>query len=163
MDNAQDLFEHELRDIYDAEHKLVRATATMADKATDKELSKVFAEHSKATEGQVKRLEKVFEAIDRAPRREACDGINGLIEEFTGFVKKENPKPEALDFFAIGAATKVEHYEIEAYKSLIALGGKLGIDCTLLTENLAEEEQAASELEALAPKAAGRLPLNSHG
>lgn len=159
MESARALFEHELRDIYDAETKLVRATASMAKKTTDEKLSAALAEHSKVTEGQIKRLDSVFEQIDRAPRREPCDGVNGLIEEFTGFVKDESPEASVLDFFAIGAASKVEQYEIQAYKSLIALGEKLGIDCGELAANLAEEEQAASELEAMVPSALERLPL----
>jgi ferritin-like metal-binding protein YciE len=161
MESARDLFEHELRDIYDAEHKLVRATATMAEKASDPALSEAFQEHSRVTENQVKRLETVFEAIDRAPRREPCDGINGLIEEFSGFVKDEKPASEVLDFFALGAASKVEHYEIEAYKSLIALGEQLGIDCAPLIENLAEEEETATRLEAMSAEIAKRVPVEA--
>lgn len=159
MDSARSLFEHELRDIYDAENKLVRATASMAEKTSDAKLSKALAAHSKETEGQVKRLDAIFAEIDRAPRREPCDGVNGLIEEFIGFVKDESPEETVLDFFAIGAASKVEHYEIQAYKSLIALGGKLGIDTSGLAANLAEEEQAAANLEAMVPEALERLPV----
>ena len=160
MDDARALFEHELRDIYDAEHKLVRATLSMSEKTSDAKLSKALSEHSKVTEQHIKRLDTVFEQIDRAPRREACDGINGLIEEFTGFVKDEKPEPQVLDFFAIGAATKTELYEIQAYKSLIVLGEKLGIDCEAFRANLAEEEQAAADLEAMAPSFAERLPVD---
>ncbi len=160
MDNAQDLFEHELRDIYDADRKLVRATESMAKKVKDPKLSKALNEHSKVTQGQVSRLEKVFADLGRKPRREACDGINGLISEFQGFVK-ERPAPEVMDFFAIGAASKVEHYEIEAYKSLITLAKKLGLgSMNLLQDNLVEEQEAASELEAMSSALAGRLPSN---
>lgn len=157
MDTARELFEHELRDIYDAEEKLVRATETMANKATDEQLATSFKEHSEVTKGQVKRLESVFQSIGREPRREKCDGINGLIEEFSGFVKDENPSPEVLDFFAIGAATKVEHYEINAYKSLIALAGTIGIDAGPLEQNLAEEVETANKLERMSMTFAGRL------
>jgi len=160
MDNAQELFEHELRDMYDAEHKLVKATMTMAKKVKDPKLTKAFEEHSEVTQGQVRRLEKVFGEIGRKPRRETCDGINGLIEEFSGFVK-EKPEAEVLNFFAIGAASKVEHYEIEAYKTLISLGEKLGLRSVgLLRENLAEEEETASKLESMSGDFARRLPTN---
>lgn len=161
MDTARELFEHELRDIYDAEEKLVRATETMANKAADAKLSAAFKEHHEVTKGQVKRLESVFKAIGREPRREKCDGINGLIEEFSGFVKDESPSPEVLDFFAIGAATKVEHYEINAYKSLIALAGPLGIDAGPLEENLAEEVETARKLESMSLAFAGRLTVGA--
>ena len=159
METAKDLFEHELRDIYDAEEKLVRATATMADKVEDERLTQTFAQHCEVTKGQVKRLEDVFKAIGREPRREKCPGINGLIEEFSEFVK-EGPAPAALNFFAIGAASKVEHYEIEAYKSLIALADQIGIDPSPLVQNLAEEEEAATMLESMSKDFANRLPTN---
>lgn len=160
MESARDLFEHELRDMYDAEEKLVRATETMAEKVEDGKLSAALAEHCEVTKGQVKRLERVFASIDREPRRVKCAGINGLIEEFSSFVKDEGPKPEALDFFAIGAASKVEHYEIEAYKSLITLAEQLGIDSAPLAENLAEEEEAATLLASMSKEFASRLPTN---
>lgn len=157
METAQDLFEHELRDMYDAEEKLVRATETMANKVEDEQLTQAFTEHCEVTKGQVQRLEQVFKTIGREPRREKCAGINGLIEEFSEFVK-EGPAPEALNFFAIGAASKVEHYEIEAYKSLIALAEQMGIDASPLVQNLAEEEETATRLEAMAKDFANRLP-----
>ena len=160
MDNARELFEHELRDIYDAEEKLVRATETMAKKVTDKTLTSAFEEHCEVTKGQVKRLETVFKAIGREPRREKCPGINGLIEEFSEFTK-ENPSDAVLDFFAIGAATKVEHYEINAYKSLIALAETLGVDPTLLQQNLAEEEETAKKLESMSSTFAQRVPVGA--
>jgi ferritin-like metal-binding protein YciE len=159
LETAKDLFEHELRDIYDAEQKLVRATATMSEKVEDERLTQAFAQHCEVTKGQVKRLEGVFKAIDREPRREKCPGINGLIEEFSEFVK-EGPAPAALNFFAIGAASKVEHYEIEAYKSLIALADQIGIDSSPLVQNLAEEEETATMLEAMSKDFASRLPTN---
>ncbi|MCA1841426.1 MAG: DUF892 family protein, partial [Actinobacteria bacterium] len=111
METIKDLFEHELRDIYDAEQKLVAALKTMASKSSDDRAARGFEEHRKQTEQHVARLEQVFEMIDRKPRREACAGINGLIEEFSKFVK-EDPAPEILDVFANGAAQKVEQYEI---------------------------------------------------
>src|SRR5437762_4597214 len=106
METARDLFEHELRDIYDAEEKLVRATETMAQKVSDQSLKQAFEEHCEVTKGQVKRLETVFEQIGRQPRREKCPGINGLIEEFSTFAS-EDPAAEVLDLFAITAGTKV--------------------------------------------------------
>jgi ferritin-like metal-binding protein YciE len=160
MENARELFEHELRDIYDAEEKLVRATETMANKVSDKTLSKAFQEHCEVTKGQVKRLETVFKDIGREPRREKCAGINGLIEEFSSFAK-EDPAAEVLDFFAIGAATKVEHYEINAYKSLIALADKLGIDSSALEQNLAEEQETARKLESMSTAFAQKVPAGA--
>lgn len=159
-ENAKELFEHELRDIYDAEKKLVRATESMAKKVGDKQLSASLREHSKVTQNQAARLEKVFEIIDRRPRREKCKGIDGLIEEFTSFVKEEKPEPEVLDVFATAAAGKVEQYEIISYRSLIKLAGLLELDdaASLFEESLREEEEAASELDEASVKLIKKLP-----
>lgn len=156
--DAEELFEHELKDIYDAEKKLVRATESMAKKVSDQELSGALKEHSQVTKGQVERLEAVFQGLGKKPRREPCKGINGLIEEFTEFVK-EKPSKDVLNFFAVGAASKVEHYEITAYKSLIKLAGRLGQKdaARLLEQNLTEEEQTAQQLEMMSDKVLSEL------
>jgi ferritin-like metal-binding protein YciE len=148
-ETAKELFEHELRDIYDAELKLVRATERMAKKVDDPGLKRSFQEHSQVTKGQVRRLEKVFDLVGRKPRRERCKGIDGLIEEFTTFVKEEDATPEVIDVFASVAAGKVEHYEIAAYQGLIQLAIQLGIEegVTLLEETLAEEIETSQKLE----------------
>ena len=162
MDTARDLFEHELRDIYDAENKLVNALETMAKKASNEQLSKSFEEHRQVTKGQIERLDKVFGLIDRAPRREPCDGINGLISEFSGFVKDESPSDKVLDVFATAAAQKVEHYEICSYRSLIKLADTLGLSeaAELFEQSLKEEQEAATELEAMSEKLGQELPTS---
>jgi ferritin-like metal-binding protein YciE len=153
METARDLFEHELRDMYDAEKKLVNALKTMAAKCHNEDLVRAFEQHRDVTQQQAVRLEEVFGMIGRRPRREPCVGINGLIEEFSRFVQ-EKPTPEILDVFATGAAEKVEHYEICAYESLIQLGDHLRVPeaVELFQATLAEEEQAAEELKILAQK-----------
>ena len=158
-ETARELFEHELRDLYDAEKKLVRATQSMAKKVSDKELSASIMEHSRVTENQAARLEKVFEIIGRKPRREKCKGIDGLIEEFTSFVKEENPSPEVLDVFATGAGQKVEQYEIVSYRSLIKLASELGLNdaVSLFEQSLDEEQETAEELEAAAERLGKKL------
>ena len=162
MDSAKELFEHELRDIYDAEHKLVNALETMAKKTTNDQLSKSFQDHRTVTQGQIERLDKVFGLIDRAPRREPCDGINGLISEFSGFVKDESPSEKVLDVFATAAAQKVEHYEICSYKSLIKLADALGLSeaAELLEQSLKEEQETAMELETMSEKLGQELPVS---
>jgi len=156
---ATDLFEHELKDIFDAENKLVRATKSMSKKVTDPELSSALLEHSQVTQGHVDRLEKVFTQIGKKPSREPCKGINGLIEEFTTFVKEENPSKEVLDSVAHSGASKVEQYEIESYKGLIQIALQLGESkiAGLLQQNLEEEEQAAETLESLSEKLVKQL------
>ena len=148
MDTARELFEHELRDVYDAEQKLVNALEKMSNDASEEQLASAFREHREVTRRQAERLERVFELIDRAPRREPCAGINGLIEEYRKF-NEEDPSPEVRDLFAAGAALKVEHYEIVSYKSLIKLATQLGLTeaVELFTESLREEEETAREAE----------------
>ena len=148
-ETANDLFEHELKDIYDAEHKLVKALERMAKKTENEKLAKGFEQHRQVTEGQVERLERVFDLIDKRPRRQPCAGIDGLIREYTKFVREEKPDAPVHDLFAAGAAEKVEHYEIVAYKGLIDLANQLemGEAAELLTETLREEEETAKKLE----------------
>ncbi|MFN2588781.1 MAG: ferritin-like domain-containing protein [Actinomycetota bacterium] len=159
METGTDLFIHELKDIYDAELKLVNALETMANKVENPDLSGAFEEHRKVTQGQAERLEKVFSLVDRKPSREPCKGINGLIEEFSTFVQ-ENPSDAVLNVFATGAALKVEHYEITAYQSLIKLADQLGLSeaAELFEKTLTEEQETATELEAMSDKLGQELP-----
>lgn len=158
LDTEQDLFEHELRDVYDAEKKLVRALESMANKVTDETLSSSISEHRTTTRQQVKRLEQVFKLLDKKPRREPCRGINGLLNEFTKFVKEE-PADQILNIYAVGAGLKIEQYEIVAYQSLLRLAQQLGMPEArdLLTQTLMEEEATAVQLEALADQLGGSL------
>jgi ferritin-like metal-binding protein YciE len=160
METGKDLFIHELQDIYDAENKLVNALETMASKVENPDLKQAFEEHREVTRGHVDRLEKVFPLVDRKPSREPCKGINGLIEEFSSFVKEEDPGEKVLNVFATGAAQKVEAYEIMGYKSLIGLADQLGLSeaAQLFEETLKEEQEAAQELETLAGKLGQELP-----
>ena len=154
MDRGVELFQHELKDIYDAENKLSRELKSMAKKATDEQLVDGFREHQQQTEGQIRRLEQVFGILDRKPDREVCHGINGLIKEFKSFVEEEDPSPQLLDVFAASAALKVEHYEISSYNSLIKLANQAGLTeaVSLLQENLTEEEATAQKLDTLSEK-----------
>ncbi|MBA2565603.1 MAG: ferritin-like domain-containing protein [Gemmatimonadetes bacterium] len=148
-DNAQELFEHELKDVYDAEHKIVKALAKMSKEVEDEKLAQGFEQHRQQTEGQIERLEQVFELIDTRPQREPCAGIDGLIREYTKFVREEKPEGPVLNVFAASAAKKVEHYEIASYKGLIELAQQLDeTDAVeLLQLNLREEEQTLTKLE----------------
>lgn len=159
MEKGIELFEHELKDIYDAENKLSRELQNMAEKASDERLSEGFLLHKQQTDGQIKRLEEVFGAIDKKPSRETCDGIKGLLKEYKSFVEEEDPSPELLDVFSTGAALKVEFYEMAAYDSLIKLAQKegLGDAVSLLQENLNEEQETAKKLEALSRDLGSRI------
>lgn len=147
--NARELFEHELKDMYDAEHKLVKALDNMAEDVQNEELSQGFKQHRQATEKQIQRLDQVFDICDIKPERQPCAGIDGLIKEYTKFVSDEKPEGPVLDVFATGAAKKVEHYEIVAYQGLIELAKQLDVQeaVRLLEQSLQEEEETAKKLE----------------
>jgi ferritin-like metal-binding protein YciE len=159
LDRGIELFEHELKDIYDAESKLSRELEGMAKKAGDEGLVEAYLEHKQQTDGQIKRLEDVFGLVDKKPSREPCHGINVLLKEFKSFVADEKPSPELLDVFAIGASLKVEHYEIASYKSLIQLAKQAGLGAAvlLLERNLSEELETADKLEVLAERLGARV------
>jgi ferritin-like metal-binding protein YciE len=151
MTTLNDLFEHELKDIYYAEHQLVAALQTLADESSDAEIKKAFQSHRKETQGHVKRLDQVFKSLGEKPASETCPGIDGLLKEKKAFAK-EKPSDEILDFYNLGAAQKTERYEITAYESLIEMAEALGRSeiVTQLEANLEEEEAALRKLKALA-------------
>jgi len=150
MDSMSRLFEHELEDIYYAEHKLVKALEDLAGESTSPAIKQAFSEHKTQTEGHVKRLDHVFEALGEKPSSTKCAGIEGLIEEKRDFAK-EKPAPEVLDLFNLGAGLKSERYEISAYEGLIAMARQMGLREAehYLMQNLSEEEQALSTVKVL--------------
>lgn len=154
METGRELFEHELRDLYDVEHKQVQALERMAGKVGEESLKEMLLHHREETRGQIERLEQVFGLLDRSPRREPCAGINGLIEEYSEFIKEEDPSPEILNIFTAAAGIKAEHYEIVSYRSLVKLADQLQMSeaVDLLQQNLNEEEKTAEQLDQLSTK-----------
>jgi ferritin-like metal-binding protein YciE len=151
MSTIDELFEHNLKDMYGAEQRLLDALEEMAGESVDREARKAFQQHRKETQGQIKRLEKVFKTLDLQPEAQPCAGLEGLIKEKKNFAK-ERPTEEILNFFNLHAAQKVERYEITAYEGLIETAQQLGLDDAVeqLTQNLEEEEQTLNKLKALA-------------
>jgi ferritin-like metal-binding protein YciE len=151
MTTIDELFEHELKDIYGAEQRLLESLDEMAGEALDREAKKAFQQHRKETQGQIKRLERVFKALELKPEAQPCAGLEGLIKEKKSF-SKERPSEEPLNFYNLHAGQKVERYEITAYEGLIETAQHLGLDEVVeqLTQNLEEEEQALNVLKALA-------------
>ena len=151
MTMLSELFEHELKDIYYAEHQLVEALQTLADESSNGEIKKAFQSHGKETQGHIKRLDQVFKSMGAKPTSEVCPGIDGLLKEKKAFAK-EKPSDKILDFYNLGAAQKTERYEITAYESLIEMAEALGRSAivTQLEANLQEEEAALQKLKALA-------------
>ncbi len=151
MQTIEELFEHELKDIYSAEHSLLDALEQMANESADKEIKKVFTQHRKETQTQIKRLEQILKSMGMKPEAETCFGIEGLIKEKKAFLR-EKPSDDLLEFFNVGAGQKTERYEITAYECLIDMADKLGMSdaVELLEQTLQEEEAALNKLKMIA-------------
>ena len=149
-----DLFHETLKDIYYAEKKILTALPKMAKAAQSEELQAAFEKHEGETEGQVDRLEKVFELIDQPAKGKTCDSINGMIDESKEIMKEFRGSP-ALDAGLLAAAQAVEHYEISRYGTLKTWAKELGLDeaASLLEETLQEEKKTDEALTELAESA----------
>jgi len=147
------LYVDELKDIYSAETQLVKALPKMAKAAVSAELRNGFQEHLTQTEGHVTRLERIFEGLGEKPAGKKCEGMAGLIKE-GGEAAEEDYEGEVKDSALIGAAQRVEHYEIAAYGTVRAMAEKLGDDkaVQLLTQTLQEEKDTDLKLSKLSDK-----------
>jgi ferritin-like metal-binding protein YciE len=143
----RELYLDELRDLYSAENQLVKALPKMAKAANSDELRDGIEEHLEQTKGQVERLEQIFEAMDESPKGKKCAGMEGLVKE-GGEVMDEDFEGAVLDAALIGAAQRVEHYEIAAYGTVIAFAEQLGESghVSLLQETLEEEKETDEKL-----------------
>lgn len=147
----EDLFIHGLQDIYYAENQILKALPKLIEAATNPRLQRSLKAHLTETEGQVSRLEQIFEMRDEKPKGTKCPGINGLISEGDALVGEVSDS-RVLDAAIISAAQAVEHYEITRYESLIAWASEMGRNdfADILRENLREEEATSSSLLELA-------------
>ncbi|HEX4663583.1 MAG TPA: DUF892 family protein [Terriglobales bacterium] len=155
MQSARELFIHELTDMLDAEQKLVEALGQLADDHSEQpQLQKGFESHQAQTEKQVQRIQQIFEELGEEPEETECKGIKGLIEERDSFKQEQDPAEDILAIFDVGAAIKVESYEINAYNSLIELAEQLELNkaVKLLNQSLKEEEQTRTKMEAMSRK-----------
>jgi ferritin-like metal-binding protein YciE len=142
-----DVLLEELRDMYSAENQLVKALPKMARGAKDKALKSLFLEHLDETKGQVLRLREVFMLLGERPTGEHCNGMEGVIEEGSDALEKDEEGP-SFDAGIIGAALRTEHYEVAGYTACIAMAKTLGLKdiMALLRGNLAEELSAAKKI-----------------
>jgi ferritin-like metal-binding protein YciE len=154
MQTAHELFIHELQDMLDAEQQLVEALGKQAEESSRPELQKAFQSHQAQTEKQVERLQQVFESIGEEAEEVECKGIRGLIEEHDHFKEEEDPADDIMDIFNVGAAEKVESYEICAYESLIRLADQMGHTkaSRLLNQNLKEEQATLKKIQSFSKK-----------
>lgn len=154
MQTARELFIHELTDMLDAEQKLVEALGTQAEESSRPDLQKAFQSHQQQTEKQVERLQQCFDLLDEEAEETECKGIAGIIAEHDTFAEEEDPSEDLMDIFNVGAASKVESYEIAAYEGLINLAQQLGETKVerLLNQNLKEEQQTLKKMQGFAKK-----------
>jgi len=147
----EDLFIHELSDIYSAEKQLTRALPKLARAATNPDLSAAFETHLEETLGQVERIDKVVEVLDIRLKRIKCAAMEGLVEEGKEIIDSIEAGP-LRDAALIGGAQKVEHYEIAGYGTLAAMAKQLGYKdaLPLLLETLEEEKATDEKLTMLA-------------
>jgi len=150
-DSLKKLYVDELKDLYSAENQLVKALPKMAKAASSDELRQGFEDHLEQTKGHVQRLEKIFQALGETPKGKKCKGMEGLVEEGSE-VMEEDFEGSLLDAALIGAAQRVEHYEIAAYGTVCAFAKELGEteQNSLLNETLEEEKETDETLTQLA-------------
>ena len=146
-----DLFLHLLKDMYNAEKQLLRALPKMAKNSESSELKKAFEKHTKETEGQVERLEQVFEILGKKPQGKTCVAMEGLVEEGKEAMD-EIEDAEVLDAALLSGAQAVEHYEISRYGTMVAMAKQLGLGdaAKLLDQNLTEEKNTDKILNQIA-------------
>jgi ferritin-like metal-binding protein YciE len=151
MKKLEDLFLHMLKDVYHAEKQAVRAMAKMIKSVESAELRQAFETHRVETEGQVKRLEQVFELMGKKPRGETCEAIQGLVEEAKE-VMEEAEDADVMDAGILAAAQAIEHYEIARYGTMRAWAEELGMTeaAQLLQQTLDEEKKTDKLLSEIA-------------
>jgi len=149
VQTARELFVHELTDMLDAEQKLVEALGKQAEESSRPDLQKAFQSHQQQTQKQVERLQRCFDVLDEDAEETECKGIAGIIAEHDSFAEEEDPSEDLLDIFNVGAAAKVESYEIAAYEGLISLAQQLDEKKVerLLNQNLKEEQQTLKKMQ----------------
>ena len=149
--SLQELLLEELKDLYDAEHRILKALPKMAQAATNAQLKQGFEFHRTQTEQHVARLEKAFEHLDASAKKKTCEAIKGIIEEGEDLMGTKM-EPEVADAALIGAAQKVEHYEIASYGTVRSWAQQLGQTevASLLEQTLEEEKQTDQKLTQLA-------------
>ena len=154
FNSLSDVFQHELKDLYDAEMRIVEALPQMAEKASNPKLKQAFEQHRRQTETHVQRLESVFKHCGLEPDRVKCDGVAGIISEGSDILSAEGDK-DAIDAALIGAAQKVEHYEMASYGTARTFARRLGdnYSAELLEQTLDEEKETDQKLTEIAESA----------
>jgi ferritin-like metal-binding protein YciE len=151
INSLHDLYIDELRDLYDAENQLIKALPKMAEASTSEELRRGFEEHLEQTRGHSQRLEQIFERLGEKAKGRKCKGMEGIVKEGSEILE-EDIDEDTKDAAIIGAAQRVEHYEIAGYGTARTHADLLGLDedARLLEQTLEEEKETDQKLSALA-------------
>jgi ferritin-like metal-binding protein YciE len=149
----EDLFLHELSDVYSAEKQLTKALPKLAGAASNPELEEAFTAHLEETRGQIERIDQIVEMQGLRLKRVKCAAMEGLVEESNEVIQEIEAGP-VRDAALIGGAQKVEHYEIASYGTLAAMSKQLGLEevTALLLETLAEEKATDEKLTMIAER-----------
>lgn len=151
ISTADELFIDELKGIYSAEKQAVKIYPRLAKAISSPELKEALQTHLEETKGQIERLDRVFEVLEKRAGGKTCEGMKGLIEEGQQHAEEIDGGP-VRDAALIGAAQRMEHYEIAGYGTLIAFAKAKGEDeiVKLLSETLEEEKATDQKLTAIA-------------
>lgn len=149
--NFDDLFEHQLEDIYYAEQQILKTLPEMVEKARSPDLKQAFKAHLGETKGHVQRLEQAFKALGKEPKGATCPAIDGIVKEAKE-VAGDIADQDVLDAALLASAQAVEHYEMTRYGTLIAWAQRLGKTnvVTFFQQNLDEEKKADAKLTDIA-------------
>ncbi|HEX7879703.1 MAG TPA: ferritin-like domain-containing protein [Candidatus Eisenbacteria bacterium] len=153
LETLEDLFKEELKDIYSAEQQIIKALPKMIDGSDSEDLRAAFTDHLEVTREQARRIEEIMSEMGDDPKGKKCEGMEGLLKEGDELLQMEG-SPAVIDAGLIGAAQRVEHYEIAAYGTARAHAMELGMDdaAELLQQSLTEEEEADQTLSAIAER-----------
>lgn len=152
ISTPDEMFLHEVGDLYDAEHRFLEAQQLMLEQASDPALKSMIKEHIGETEDQIQNIERLYEMMGQKPKRVKCHAAAGLVEEGRKTME-EAQNPALRDCVIAAAQAKVEHYEVASYRTLLMGAEGMGqADAVkLIKQNLKQEEQTAKKVEQSAP------------
>jgi ferritin-like metal-binding protein YciE len=152
LDSLQQLYLYELKDMYNGEQQILKALPKMAKNASSPELRAALEEHLEQTRGHVDRLEQIFQKLDEPAKGQKCKGIEGIITEGEEMMEDEDAPPAVADAAMIGAAQRVEHYEMAVYGTVRNYARRLGFEdhARLLQQTLQEEIESDRKLTKIA-------------
>ena len=145
FNSLDELFVHELKDLYDAEHRLTEALPQMAEAASSPDLKQAFTTHLQETQGHIRQLEQVFAQLGQEPERQACKAMKGIIDEGSDMLSAKGDD-KVRDAALIASAQRAEHYEIAGYGTVRTFANQLGHnDVAQILQAILEEEGATDK------------------